>query len=101
MGRKATALTRVGAAGGVLEPAQDDGEDELEDGADCFVCALKDNADDEPARQRFARAMAYGCKVLAKGGGVSTCTDCNNAIAVELDTLARELRTARRDARKR
>lgn len=101
MPRKATAITRVSDA---LErrrrPDEDDSSGEIE--PECLVCTMIDEVEEDGAslRQRFARALAYGTKVLAKGDGVSTCEDCNNAIAVELDELGRELRKARRAVRR-
>ena len=91
MGRKETSLTVVTAGLSEHRPTRAD--------APCLVCTLIDNDDDEPLRDRLARAMAYGTLVLAKrGGSVSTCGECHDAIADELDELGRELRKAKRAA---
>ena len=77
-----------------------DDDDDDDDGPPCLLCTLIDNDDEEPLRDRLARALAYGTLVLAKKGqGVSTCEACHEAVAAELDELTRELRAAKRAAR--
>jgi len=84
----------------MLEPAGRDEKDdedlvEDEDDAPCLLCMLIDNDDEEPLRVRLARAMAYGDLVLAKGNGVSTCEDCDEAIDDELRDLEKTLRRSK------
>ena len=107
--KPATALTRLDTLtykGRPVPPRHEEDEDEDEDedaeDAECLLCSLEDNDDGQSLRKRFALALAYGCKVLARGDAISTCEDCNNAIAVEIDGLTRELRKMKRaGARKR
>jgi hypothetical protein len=66
----------------------------------CFGCDLLDRLEESGGqtgrRRLFARAMAYGCKVLGRGKGIATCDACHHEIEVAIEELERELRAARR-----